>query len=80
MGFYNFAFYIFEIGCNEIGDVVIRKKLLARAVIKDVIDVYNNKRPHLSCEYLTPEQMHNQDKIKRKQWKKKTSKIKTLEV
>ena len=52
----------------------------AKAVIKDIIDVYNNDRPHLSCEYLTPHQMHNQKKIKRKQWKKKTPKVKTLEV
>lgn len=52
----------------------------AKAVVKDIIEIYNNERPHLSCEYLTPEQMHNQNKIKRKQWKKKTSKVKTLEV
>lgn len=52
----------------------------AKIVIKDIIDVYNNERPHLSCEYLTPYQMHNQKKIKRKQWKKKTPKAETLEV
>lgn len=52
----------------------------AKAVIKDIIEVYNNDRPHLSCEYLTPYQMHNQKKIKRKQWKKKTSKVNALEV
>lgn len=52
----------------------------AKEVIKDVIDIYNNERPHLSCKYLTPEQMHSQNELKRKTWKKKTSKAMALEV
>lgn len=52
----------------------------AKMVVKDIIEIYNKQRPHLSCQYLTPEKMHNQNIIKRKQWKKKTSKAKTLEV
>ena len=32
---------------------------------------YNNLRPHMSCNYLTPEQMHLQDKLKNKEWKNK---------
>lgn len=37
------------------------------------IDIYNTLRPHLSCQMLTPVQMHGQDRIKVKTWKKKTS-------
>jgi len=54
--------------------------LQAEKVVEDVIEIYNNQRPHMSCNYLTPEQMHNQKKIKRKKWKNKTSKVMTLEV
>jgi putative transposase len=38
------------------------------------VQIYNQLRPHLSCQYLTPSQMHRQDKIPRKTWKKKISK------
>lgn len=39
------------------------------------ISIYNSLRPHLSCEMLTPNQMHNQQIIKLKKWNKKTSNI-----
>ena len=35
------------------------------------INIYNNLRPHLSCNMLTPDKMHKQNKLKRKTWKKK---------
>jgi putative transposase len=35
---------------------------------------YNNKRPHLSCQMLTPHQMHNQTQLKIKTWAKKNHK------
>ena len=35
------------------------------------IENYNVKRPHLSCSFLTPQQMHNQKAIKVKTWRKK---------
>ena len=38
------------------------------------IGTYNQLRPHLSCSYLTPSQMHRQQEIKMKTWKKKGSK------
>jgi len=45
------------------------------------VHTYNTVRPHLSCSYLTPIQMHSQQKIKLKTWKKKNSKDRsTLEV
>ena len=48
---------------------------------KQSIQTYNHLRPHLSCQYLTPIQMHQQQTIAIKTWKKKTSKVvSTLEV
>jgi len=45
------------------------------------IQTYNLLRPHLSCGYRTPSQMHQQQTITIKTWKKKTSKVlSTLEV
>ena len=35
---------------------------------------YNNKRPHLSCQMLTPIQMHSQATLKIKKWTKKNYK------
>ena len=32
---------------------------------------YNNKRPHLSCQMLTPIQMHSQTELKIRKWTKK---------
>lgn len=48
-------------------------------LVKNSIDIYNNIRPHLSNYMLTPNQMHKQNIIKRKQYKiKKGSDIKSL--
>lgn len=54
--------------------------LQAVAVISESVNIYNSQRPHLSCHYLTPEQMHRQSKLQVKKWKKKTSNTKALEV
>ena len=49
--------------------------------VRQSIQTYNHLRPHLSCHYLTPLQMHQQQTIAIKTWKKKTSKVgSTLEV
>jgi transposase InsO family protein len=39
-------------------------------LVKDSIEIYNTKRPHWSCHMLTPEQMHKQQTIKIKSYKK----------
>ena len=44
-----------------------------RKIVKQSIAIYNTKRPHLSCNMLTPQQMHKQAKIKIKTYKKKNS-------
>lgn len=54
--------------------------LEAVEVIKESVEIYNQIRPHSSCGYLTPQQMHQQQDVKLKKWKKKTSKAITLEV
>lgn len=47
-------------------DFKVKKKLISNA-----IKIYNNVRPHLSNHMLTPKQMHEQKKLKRKQYKSK---------
>ena len=39
-------------------------------LVKDSIEIYNTKRPHWSCYMLTPQQMHKQQIIKIKSYKK----------
>jgi len=40
-----------------------------RQQTKQSINIYNSLRPHMSCELLTPLQMHAQDKVKIKTWR-----------
>lgn len=42
----------------------------ARSCIRKVVHIYNTKRPHLSCNFLTPEEAHKQTGPLQKQWKK----------
>lgn len=42
-----------------------------QTVVKQSIEKYNELRPHLSCNMLTPSQMHRQNKIKIKTYSKK---------
>jgi putative transposase len=42
-----------------------------KMLVKNAIDLYNSMRPHLSNHMLTPEMMHKQQKLKRKQYKSK---------
>ena len=46
----------------------------SRKQIHQAIELYNNRRPHLSCHMLTPMQMHQQQTLKVKTWRKKISK------
>jgi len=57
-----------------------KNHLEAVKVIKESIEIYNDERPHLSCDMLTPNQTHLQQTIHIKKWKKKTSKVITPEV
>jgi len=43
--------------------------------VKETVFLYNNHRPHASCDYLTPEQAHQQHGKLKKRWRKYPSKI-----
>jgi hypothetical protein len=40
-------------------------------LVKNSIAIYNEQRPHFSCFYKTPKQMHQQNEIKIKTYKNK---------
>jgi transposase InsO family protein len=44
---------------------------MMQSIVKQSIEIYNKQRPHLSCNYLTPERMHQQSYIKPKSYKTK---------
>ena len=46
---------------------------IMKQIIKETIDIYNHKRPHLSNNMLTPNQMHQQNKLIMKTYKTKNS-------
>ena len=51
---------------RKVKDIVLMKKIIQQSV-----DIYNQKRPHLSCELNTPDFMHKQSKVKIKTYKRK---------
>lgn len=46
---------------------------MMKRVVKEVVEIYNKKRPHYSNYLLTPTQMHLQNKIKMKTYRRKNS-------
>lgn len=52
-----------------------KDQLQALTVIKESIEVYNENRPHLSCQLLVPNAAHLQQQIVLKKWKKKVPKL-----
>ena len=42
----------------------------AKELLEKVAIIYNDKRPHISNHYLTPNEMHQQSKLKIKTWKR----------
>jgi len=46
-----------------------------RQVLKESVYVYNNNRPHTSCDYLTPAQAHQQQGILKKRWRTYKKKV-----
>jgi len=52
-----------------------------RILVKQSIEIYNNIRPHWSCNMLTPNQMHKQNKVKIKTYKTKNlQELQLLEI
>lgn len=52
----------------------------AMQITQQGISLYNTVRPHLSCKMLTPEKMHQQNKIKIKTYKKAHPSLKMNEL
>ena len=46
---------------------------IMKLLVKDAIEIYNQKRPHYSNYMLTPNQMHQQSKIKIRTYKRKNT-------
>ena len=46
----------------------------AQEAAREAVRVYNHKRPHLSCNYLTPNAAHQYNGILRKKWKQRSVK------
>lgn len=44
---------------------------IMKKIVDDSIEIYNEQRPHFSCYYKTPKQMHQQNEIKIKTYKNK---------
>ena len=57
-----------------------KNHLDAVKAVTESVGIYNSRRPHLTCNMLTPNQMHIQNSVRLKKWKKKTSKEKSSEV
>lgn len=57
-----------------LGEKLESVKYATKQLVQSV-ESYNKLRPHLSCQMLTPEQMHQQQTLKIKKWNKKTSNI-----
>ncbi|MEZ4786860.1 MAG: integrase core domain-containing protein [Flavobacterium haoranii] len=46
---------------------------IMKKIITETIEIYSEKRPHLSNQMLTPNQMHQQNKLKMKTYKTKNT-------
>lgn len=47
----------------------IRNKTEAIAILSQAVAIYNEQRPHLSCNFLTPQSVHHQNIPVKKTWK-----------
>jgi putative transposase len=54
--------------------------LQALQVIEESIQIYNEERPHLSCNLLTPNKMHEQKDIRLRKWNKKSPERNSFEA
>lgn len=62
-----------------INDLIIKDIGLMKLLIKNSVELYNKKRPHSSCQLLTPHQMHLQRTIQRKTYKNQKQNTPILE-
>lgn len=50
---------------------ILKSMPLKLTCSREGFSAYNNLRPHMSCNYFTPEQMHLQNKLENREWKNK---------
>src|SRR5690554_8197592 len=68
------GFFILDKGNDKFNVDLNTRKIL----VKQTVKVYNELRPHLSNHYLTPMQMHQQEELIPKSYKKKNSTNKNI--
>lgn len=56
-------------------DDIFKDIIQAQKEVKQAVCSYNEQRPHLSNHYLTPREMHQQNRLQPKKWNKKTIRI-----
>jgi len=56
----------------------ILNKQHATQLLQRSVNLYNHERPHLSCDMLTPEQIHQQHQLPKRLWKNYYKKKATL--
>ena len=54
-------------------DKFSKELAVMKTIVKNAIEIYNQKRPHYSNHYLTPNQMHQQHEMKMRTYKTKNS-------
>ncbi len=54
-------------------DTYLQDLEIMKIIVKEVIEIYNNQRPHYSNYMLTPKQMQTQSKIQMRTYKTKNS-------
>jgi putative transposase len=50
-------------------DDVFEDQKQAESLTRQAVNLYNQYRPHMSCSMLTPDKMHQQTKLKTKNWR-----------
>ena len=52
-------------------DDILKNIKHAKECIAEAVEIYNDERPHMSNQMLTPNQMHQQRELKIRKWGKK---------
>ena len=60
-------------------DMTLESLAEAKDVVKEIINIYNEERPHLSIEMMTPNQAHQTTGVLKKLWKTYKRKQKILD-
>jgi transposase InsO family protein len=48
--------------------------------LKETVSVYNSERPHASCDFLTPDQAHQQQGVLKKRWRTYKPKVQPQKI